>query len=210
MGSSYKYTKFANNIPVVEKYINNTFNTFINTSIYNEEVNKYNYFVLDPDIREQNNTSYILRVYSDISKYQVFSCGAGGHGGIIYGAGGNGGDYLYIDNLNNNNTLKIGSYLITPGRAIDVFKRQIQHDYYTNELQKLGSFYLIKYAKNDFISYKTLATINNYKQRDWSTNTNTTGEIKEINTSDFLLRLFEICKRWFCRFFSRQGFKYSI
>ena len=178
---SYKYTKYANNIPIVEKYINGRFDSTINTGIYNETTKKFNYFVLDPDINKDNATSYILRVYTPIKNYQVFTCGAGGHGGIIYGAGGNGGNYLYIDNINNTSKeLARGSYLITPGRAIDIFDGQISEQGINQSLQKLGSFYLIKYSNINFVEYKTLATINNYKKKDWSTNTNITGEIKDI------------------------------
>jgi len=188
---SIKVNKYANNIPIVERYINNIFDSFIYTGNYNDDIKKFNYFVLDPDFNDDNNTSYILRVYTPIKNYQVFSCGAGGHGGLIYGAGGNGGNYLYIDNINNNNQLNTGSYLITPGRSIDLSKVIDNTDLFTeinNNIRKNGGFFLIKYPKNDFIDYLiTIKTIDNYKQKDWSKNTNVLGSI--INISDQSIKI---------------------
>ena len=180
---SYKYTKYANRIPVVEKYVDNQYVSVVNTGVYNEDIKKYNYFVLDPD--NNQNTSYILRVYEPVKKYQVFCCGAGGHGGVIYGSGGNGGNYIYIDNTNadDSKTLAIGSYLIKPGIATNI----INHN--NNSIKKTidgiksnGSFYLIKYQNSSFGNYKNLANINDYKLKDWSPATlNTSGEIISIS-----------------------------
>ena len=186
MGSSYKYTKYANSIPVIEKYIDGNYEKIINTGIYNaSEGRKFNYFVLEPDpINTAQNTSYILRVYTPIQKYQVFACGAGGHGGVIYGAGGNGGNYLYIDNMNDaNKNIAIGSYLIQPGRAIDIFGSGLLNIEDINRNLRLnGNFYLIKYPKNNFIEFKTLNTIDNYKKVEWRNNFNVDGIITDITT----------------------------
>lgn len=182
---SYKYTKYANNIPVIEKYIDGAYEKIINTGIYNaSEGRKFNYFVLEPDpINTTRTTSYILRVYTPIQKYQVFACGAGGHGGAIYGAGGNGGNYLYIDNINDaNGHIRTGSYLITPGKAIDIFENKLDIEDFNRNLRLNGNFYLIKYPKNNFIEFKTLNTIDNYKKVEWRNNFNVDGTITDITT----------------------------
>ena len=186
---SYKYTKYANDIPVVEKYNGSTFVSIIDTKIYEEDIRKFNYFVLDPDTDDTINTSYILRVYKNIKNYQVFTCAAGGHGGLIYGSGGNGGQYLYIDNIDDNsgNTTKQitrGSYLIKPGRSTNIFNTPNFENSINGSLNKTtGSFYLITYDNNEFRNFKSLQTIDNYKKKDWSSISTTTGDIKLITST---------------------------
>jgi len=190
---SYQYTNFENTIPIVEKYINKTLDSIIDVGNYEENNIKYNYYTLDPD-DTNNNVSYILRVRNPIKNHQIFTCGAGGSGGLMYGKGGNGGNYLYIDNLNVNPSitsrqLKIGSYLIIPGKAADTL---IDLEGLSGEFRGLmnnitisGSFYLIRYDNRYFNNYKTsLLKFENYKTRDWNraaTVDNTIGEIISIN-----------------------------
>ena len=183
---SYKYTKYANDIPVVEKYNGSTFVSIIDTKIYEEDIKKFNYFVLDPDIDKTINTSYILRVYNPIKNYQVFTCAAGGHGGIIYGSGGNGGNYLYIDNINadpadTTKQITRGSYLIKPGRSVDISNAPELTTINNNLQQRTGTFYLIKYPNTIFHEYKSPQKIDLYKQRDWSS-TAATGIILTLSS----------------------------
>ena len=183
--------KYANNIPIVERYIDNKFDTFVYSGNYNEDIKNFNYFVLDPDFDDNKPTSYILRVYTNIKNYQVFACAAGGPGGLIYGSGGSGGNYLYIDNVDNNATnatLKSGSYLITPGRSINLANEPNLFTTINNNININGNFYLIKYAKNDFINYLgSIKNIDNYKQRDWSKNNNVSGSIISITNQDKII-----------------------
>jgi len=188
---SYEYTTFENKIPIVEKYINDVYSSSINVLNYLGNNKNYNYFVLEPSY-DNTKTSYILRVKSPIKNHQIFTCAAGGHGGLIYGKGGNGGNYLYIDNTNETSSisskeLAIGSYLIIPGKAIDVIsilENSIEYNQLLSAITLNSSFYLIKYNNNNFNNYKlSLDVLDNYKKRNWAESTdNTTGEIITIKS----------------------------
>jgi hypothetical protein len=186
---SYQYTTFQNKIPIIEKYVNDRYVSTINVSNYNNNNKNYNYFILEPS-NDNSSTSYILRVKSPIRNHQIFTCAAGGHGGLMYGKGGSGGNYLYIDNTNVNTSssdeLSIGSYLIVPGRAIDVLSILENSTYYKNLMSSItinGGMYLIRYNNDNFNEYKTsLQNLDDYKKRDWFTNAdNTIGEITSID-----------------------------
>jgi len=184
---SYQYTNFENTIPIVEKWVNKTFDSYINIGLYEEKNIKYNYYVLDPD-DDNNNVSYILRVKNPIKNYQLFTCGAGGNGGIIYGKGGNGGNYLYINNLKSNPSitskqLSIGSYLIIPGKSSDIITDLENYsNEFTNILNNIilnSSFYIIYYNDNLFNNYKLL-NIDRYKTRDWNKPINIDNTVANI------------------------------
>jgi hypothetical protein len=189
---SYQYTNFENKIPVVEKYINKVFHSTIDAGNYQENDTKYNYYVLDPD-DDNSQVSYILRIEEPLKNHQVFACGAGGSGGLMYGRGGNGGNYLYIDNLNANPSitskqLAVGSYLIIPAKAQDTINdletTSAEFNGIINQITLIGSFYLIRYDNRHFNQYKgSLSTIDRYKTRNWNRPPaidNTTGEIINI------------------------------
>jgi hypothetical protein len=191
---SYQYSNFENTIPVVEKWINKTFSSYIEVGVYEENNIKYNYYILDRD-DDNIEVSYILRVKEPLKNYQIYSCGAGGSGGIMYGKGGNGGNYLYINNLNvnpsiKNRQLEIGAYLIIPGKAVDTIK-ELENDSgefrgILNQITLNSSFYLIRYDNRFFNNYKnSLQTIDRYKTRDWNKD-NTVGDIININNLNLI------------------------
>ena len=192
---SYQYSNFENTIPIVEKWINKTFSSYIDVGIYEENNIKYNYYILDRD-DDNKDVSYILRVKEPLKNYQIYSCGAGGSGGMMYGKGGNGGNYLYIDNLNVNPSIKnrqlaIGSYLIIPGKAVDTIN-ELENDTggefkgILNNITLNSSFYLIRYDNRYFNNYKnSLQTIDRYKTRDWNKD-NTIGEIINITSLNLI------------------------
>lgn len=193
---SYQYTNFENTIPIVEKYINKVYHSTIDFSTYEENNKKYNYFTLDQgDDNADNQISYILRVKKPIKNYQIFACGAGGSGGLIYGKGGNGGNYLYIDNLNVNPSitsrhLKVGSYLIITGKAAntitDLERYSKAYESIMDVLKAHATFYLIRYDDRHFRTYKnSIETIDRYKTRNWNREgnvDNTIGEMISIDT----------------------------
>jgi hypothetical protein len=172
---SLEYNLYQNNIPIVEKYIDNNFISYENAGSYNTQNDKYNTFVLDNTNDKQ--ITYVLRVYNDIKNYQLFACGGGGHGGLIYGNGGNAGNYYYINNLENNEkTLSTGSYLIQPGKCENIISdNEIKNK--INNIKKLNSFYfkVYKYNIKTVLSNKTNLEYTpdffyNYRKIQWTTN----------------------------------------
>ncbi len=190
---SYQYTNFENKIPVVEKYINKVYQSTVEVGNYQDNDTKYNYYVLDPN-DDNSEVSYILRIKEPLKNHQVFACGAGGSGGFMYGRGGNGGNYLYIDNLKanpsiTNKQLAVGSYLIIPAKAQDTISElettSTEFNGIINQITLTASFYLIRYDNRNFNQYKgSLSTLDRYKTRDWNRPPaidNTVGEIINID-----------------------------
>lgn len=189
---SYEYTNFQNEIPIIEKYRNDIYESSLVVSNYSDNKNRnFNYFIMDQSTAS-DVYSYILRVKKPIKNHQIFSCAAGGHGGLMYGTGANGGNYIYIDNTEKRegegNLLEIGSYLIIPGKALDVLgilNRNAQFITLMNSITMNGNFYVIKYNNNVFNKYKStsLEQVDNYKKENWLPRlTENSGEIINIET----------------------------
>lgn len=172
---SYEFTNYINKVPEVEKYTNNIYVSKLAVGNYLDEKNRnFNYFVLDQS-DENSFDSYILRVRVPIKNHQVFACGAGGHGGLMYGTGANGGNYIYINTTDDENTdklLAIGSYLIIPGKSLDclgILNNNNAFRSIMNSITLNGFFYLIRYNDNNFREYKStsIEVFDSYKKRDW-------------------------------------------
>ena len=172
---SLEYNLYQNNIPIVEKYIDDKFISYENAGSYSTQNDKYNTFVLDNTNDKQ--ITYILRVHNDIKNYQVFACGGGGHGGLIYGNGGSAGKYYYINNLENNEqSLNTGSYLITPGKCENIISDN-EMKTKINDIKKLNSFYFKVYKYNIKTVLNNTGNIEyspdffyNYRKIQWNTN----------------------------------------
>ena len=142
---SLEYNNYENNIPIVEKYVNQKFVSFETSDNINVAMNNFNSFILE-DNDTDNKLSYVLRLKSDIKSYQIFACGGGGHGGLLYGNGGNGGEYCYINNITNpDKILKSGAYLINPGKTNNIYT---DLDSKINDIKNTGSIYLKVYKYN--------------------------------------------------------------
>jgi len=165
---SLEYNLYQNNIPIVEKYIDDKFVSYENAGNYNTQNDKFNTFILDNTNDKQ--VSYILRVFNDIKNYQVFACSGGGHGGLIYGNGGSAGNYYYVNNLENNeNKLNTGSYLITPGKCYDMLSdTDIINK--INNMKKQNAFYLKIYKSNIKTVLNNITTdfYINYRKITWN------------------------------------------
>lgn len=159
--------KYENKIPVLEGYLNTTFTGFIDIT---SNLNEY-YFLLEND---ENNNKYILRIDDPLSKYKIVSCGAGGHGGLIYGRGGNGGRHIIIDNITNGRLLNRGSYLISIGKTSDIItKTNIQTKINEIITDGAGGAYVNIYKHNISGEFFSLThkedIIRNYRKVDWKT-----------------------------------------
>ena len=156
---SLEYNNFENNIPIVEKYVNEKYDSFVSNDNFNILTNNFNTFVLE-DYDETNKISYVLRLKSDIKSYQLFACGGGGHGGLLYGNGGNGGEYYYVNNINNTDKiLKAGAYLINTGKTSNIYS---ELETKINDIKNTGSIYLKIYKYNIKTVLSTDEYLNNF------------------------------------------------
>ncbi len=159
--------KYKNKIPTVEAYLDKNFTGFIPIT---SNVNQYYYSLKNDD----NNNNYIIRIQEDeiISRYKIITCAAGGHGGLLYGCGGNGGRHIYIDNTTNQKNIKSGSYLIKVGKAVNLFNETA----IINKINDIindgtGCIYLNIYHHNIngnfFVPNLRNDLIRNYRKIEW-------------------------------------------